>query len=261
MLRKVLIIGLFYLGLMPHLQAATDVPPIPLFDATYGVYALGMQIAEGGRHLRALGDGRYRFYTTVKAVGIAALVRDDQIEETTTWRWLNGQFQAEKYYFLQQNGQKRRFRQAVFDWTSRTVDSWKDEQHWRLPLEVDKQPVLDKILVQLALMRDLQQQADLQQRHYWVVNKEAIVQYRLQAKGQESIETDAGRFQTVKFLRRSSKNPARYSYLWCAPRLSYLPVQIEHTEPNGSTIRIRLLSLKGLDGLIIAGETALNPQH
>lgn len=228
--------------------AADEPLPLPLFDATYGIYAFGMQVAEGGRHLRALdaAHSHYEFYTSAKAVGVAALIRDDQITETSAWHWKNGGIQAEKYYFLKQSGEKRRFRQAVFDWNNKRVQSWKDEQQWDLPLLAEQQPVLDKLLVQLALMRDLQAHKDVSQQAYWIVDNEAILPYRVEAVGEENVDVPAGEFKTVKLHHRSARNPKRYSHLWCAPKLRYLPVKIEHTEPNGDTVSIRLLKVNGL---------------
>jgi hypothetical protein len=67
--------------------------------------------------------------------------------------------------------------------------------------------------------------------------------YRFEARGSETIETPAGRFQTLKFERPQSDSDDRLE-VWLAPSLCSLPVRVRFTDHNGAVISNELRSAK-----------------
>ena len=100
---------------------------------------------------------------------------------------------------------------------------------------------VDKLSYQIALMRDLAQgKRDIA---YKIADKGKLKTYHLKVVGEEILDTELGQLKTVKLLRQGS-NKKRFSYLWCALKLHYLPVKVEHHEPKGDVITLTVKTVK-----------------
>ena len=67
--------------------------------------------------------------------------------------------------------------------------------------------------------------------------------FRLHAAGKEKLKTSAGKFDTVEVARKDEKKN-RTTTFWLAPKLDYLPVQMQQTEPGKATISLVLTEIK-----------------
>jgi len=101
---------------------------------------------------------------------------------------------------------------------------------------------LDSLLYQVVIMRDLQQgKRDLS---YQIADRAKIKTYAAEFQGEDVITTGVGKLTTLRY-RYDSTDGKRHTTLWCAPKLHYLVVQVEHDE-KGLVIKTVLDSVTGL---------------
>ena len=98
----------------------------------------------------------------------------------------------------------------------------------------------DKLLYQLTLMRDLQN--DRKELAYLIPDRGELKIYRFNRLKEEDIDTPLGKLHTIA-LQWSRDD--RVTKLWCAPKYNYLPVQIEQVE-NGQLLHLTLKAITGL---------------
>ncbi len=102
----------------------------------------------------------------------------------------------------------------------------------------------DKLLYQIVLMQELKQ--GQRQLRYKVVDKDKINIYQPQLLGNELIQTAIGELEALKY-ERVSADKSRRTTLWCAPRLHYLPVRVDHQErENDPILSMVLQTVEGL---------------
>jgi hypothetical protein len=130
----------------------------------------------------------------------------------------------------------------LFDWSAMTVHIDDKKQPWTLKL---KPNTLDKLVYQIALMRDLNK--NKQKLDYTIADGGKLKIYNIGMVGEETLKTTLGEIDTIKFTRVKNVDSKRKTTLWCSPKLGYLPVQIEHVDKDGSTFTAVLRRLKGMD--------------
>ncbi len=214
---------------------------LPAFEARYQLSSLGLPFAQAERSLKKTGANEYLFYTHAQTIGVMSWVREDEITESSRWRFADGALQPLHYYYLQTGGKRERRREIRFDWDKGVAHSRKNDEHWELTLQPG---TLDMLLSQLALMWELLQDPRTGARSYQIAHNDEIKSYRIDFNGEEVLDTAMGKVRTVKFTRRDPKNPQRFSVLWCAPELHYLAARIEHTEPGGDTVRAQIETVR-----------------
>lgn len=235
---KSLLIGLMII-LYSLPASAEDYFPPP-FTANYSLSIRGVQIAKGTRTLRREKADTWKFISTSQTIGLLAYVRNMRIDETTTFKLLVGKIQPQSYFYQEVNGSKKKQVQISFDWNKKIAFGSDNHGKWEVPLETG---VLDKLLYQLIVMQDLQQgKRDLK---YQVVDKGKIKTYIPNFMGKESIKTGQGQLETLKY-QKVAADGERSTTLWCAPKLHFLPVQVEHDE-KGELIQLLLETVTGLD--------------
>ena len=98
-----------------------------------------------------------------------------------------------------------------------------------MPLETG---MLDKLLYQYALMRDLMNnQAEIV---YAVTDGGKMKKYNFARLAEEIVQTPLGDLQTVK-LQKVRQDDNSKLIIWSAPALSFLPVKVESTDEDGRT--------------------------
>lgn len=226
---------LFVLLLWSFSSQAADFPPA--FTAKYTLYAAGITIGEGTRRLSQR-DDHWVFESSSRTTGWAAKLRDDKMTESTQFTVAADQVRPLEYQFQQISSKKQKHVHIHFDWIAKRAKNIADSP-WEVALSDD---TLDSLLYQVVIMRDLQQgQRDL---HYQVVDRGKVKNYVPEFQGEEQISTGVGQLNTLRY-RYDSPDGKRYTTLWCAPKLHYLVVQVEHNE-NGLLIKTVLNSVSGL---------------
>ncbi|MEX2515361.1 MAG: DUF3108 domain-containing protein [Gammaproteobacteria bacterium] len=216
--------------------AAEDI--YPDFEAEYVLRSKGLEVAHIKRSVERLNNGDYRYLSRSETVGVVSLFRDDKIIEESRWKNTADGFQPIYYRYDHSGRKKNRQVNIEFDWNNNTVHMQVNENTWQTELE----PLtLDKLLYQLAIMRDLSAGRD--SINYKVADGGKIKDYAFEILGEETVETPYGSFKTVK-VERHRNDTERETVFWCAVELGYLPIKIVHTEPDGLQTTTLLTSYK-----------------
>ena len=230
------------------------------FEARYRLSLGGLTVGEMRLALRAAGDGRYLYEMASRPRGLLALFRRDTLTERSLWeRGPDGAPRPLRYERIQTGSRERR---------ARLVFAWSPDGSGRVRNEVAGRPwamavppgTLDRLLVQLALRRDLA--AGRKPLEYPIADGGKLKRYRFAVLGRETVTTSAGRFETVKIqrLRRKGKPPL---YFWLAPGLDYLLVAGTRPGGEGGTVRMELVEIRPASGLgrqaLAEGANGLRP--
>jgi len=214
---------------------------LPDFDAHYKLYKSGLNAATTHLSLRQ-SAGQYIYKSNSKTAGLVSVFRNDTISEISHWKFnKKNQIIVSDYTYKHMKGKKRKkYRNVRFNWSENiAINKYKNQTK-----SVKLKPTsIDGFTLQLALMLDLKK--NKKQLDYLIVDDGRIKNYHFSIIGKEQIKTAAGTYQTIK-LKRVRKNKKRTTYMWCAPKLNYLPVKIQHVEKNGSKFGMELTSVKGI---------------
>ena len=99
----------------------------------------------------------------------------------------------------------------------------------------------DRLLAQLAVSVDLE--AGQTVGEYRVLDHNEINVYHMLRQENTDLKTPAGNYETVVIARRDPHKD-RVTTFWLAPKLDYLPVQMQQTEPGKATISLVLTEIK-----------------
>jgi hypothetical protein len=212
------------------------------FSANYLVRFNGIQAAELKQTLETNEDGTRLYSSQMRAKGVFAYIKPDVITESSLWHLQNDQIQPLNYSYERTGGKKEKQLTMLFDWSAMTVHIDDKKQPWTLKL---KPNTLDKLVYQIALMRDLNK--NKQKLDYTIADGGKLKIYNIGMVGEETLKTTLGEIDTIKFTRVKNVDSKRKTTLWCSPKLGYLPVQIEHVDKDGSTFTAVLRRLKGMD--------------
>jgi hypothetical protein len=209
------------------------------FSARYTVSLNGKEMGVMARTVSKEGAQDYLFRSELKAThGLFALLRV-KVVESSRWRLSGEEVQAIEYRSTQ-SGPKKRESSARFDWEHKLVHVTHKQQNTALTATSG---MLDKLLYQLVLMRDLQSgRAPIR---YTVVDGNKIRNYPIEMVGEEDIDTPLGVLETVK-VRYQKPGSERSTTLWCAKALGYLPVKLDHYEKEGERTSALIQSVSGL---------------
>ena len=212
---------------------------LPAFEAEYLLYARNTKAARVTRSLARLDDGSYEYRSETKTVGLVSLFKKVHIVETSRLS-VDGDLLKPAYYSYKRSGYKKKRDVSIeFNRETNKIKNTINDDFWHMPLEPD---VLDKLLYQLAIMRDLQDGRT--PVSYRIADGGGIKTYSFEKLGEEVVETPLGSFNTIKMLRHKPGS-SRKSVFWCAPDLEFLQVKVEHTEKDGSKTVAVIKSLQG----------------
>lgn len=219
---------------------ADDAAPSP-FTVTYELRQNAVLLARMERSLREEADGTWVYESSSSPAGLLGVIRRDRIVERSVWRPEDSQLRPRHYEYHHTGRGNERHVVLEFDWNSQTVTNEVNGQPWRLHLPG---PVLDKLLYQYALTRDLGNGVD--ELRYQVADGGGIKVYRFERAGTETLHTRLGVFETVKLHRLDSDGRTT---IWCAPELDYMPVRVEqHRDRRAFSLTISALERPGAEG-------------
>ena len=218
-------------------QAQNISPPSP-FEVEYSLYSRGTKVAKVTRRLTKLDNNRYEYRSETKTIGLISLLRKVHIVETSSLRLQGRLLQPEYYSYVRSGDRKKRDVSIEFNWQTQKIKNTINGDFWHMPTEPT---VMDKLLYQLAIMHDLKN------GHipvsYLIADGGGIKTYNFENLGEEIIDTPLGSYKAIKMLRHKPGS-SRKSIFWCAPDLEFLPIQVEHTEKDGSTTRAVIKSIR-----------------
>jgi Protein of unknown function (DUF3108) len=196
--------------------------------AVYDVQRDGKTIGVSTQTLVDNNDGTWTLHSVTKgSAGMAKLLGLD-VDETSTFKWIDGKAQGVRYTYKQEAAIKHKERTIEFDRAAQkaNVDDNGKKFSYAAPSDA-----IDRSTVSVAiglLLADGTRDTTLP-----VAVKDHIKQQRYQARGEEKISVPAGTFQTTHVERTDVQGKASS---WYAPTISALPVRIEQTQGDGSKI-------------------------
>lgn len=146
-------------------------------------------------------------------------------EESSRWMSAGERLMPLTFRRKQHVAFSNRSYEAHFDWTANRAWGRARDREWQVEeLEGD---TLDRLLVNLALVRDLR--CDRDELAYRVLEKGDLETWHFNRKGESEVATPDGEYQAVKIAKHHD-NPDRESLSWHAPELDWLAVRIEHQD-------------------------------
>ncbi len=227
---------LLYLLLLLTANSSAGPAPLPDFEARYRLSYENFRVGEAHYQLTRKADG-FHYESHSQPAGIASWFRKDQVMESSVWVWHEQWIRPLHYHYQRRGGRKERTADLRFNWEQLRVENHVDGQPWQMDIPPR---ALDKLVVTLALMQDLEQ--GLQEMEYAIADGGNLKTYGFRVVGKERIQTAAGTYDTLK-LERVREDNKRYTALWCAPNLHYLPVRIQQRETDDSLLTSELLSV------------------
>lgn len=209
-------------GLPAAAKDATDCPEVfTPYDAEFTALYNGIRM-KGTRRLQRGDDGGYLLAHGAKMFGASIL--EESRFSVADRRILGDRYDMERAFF----GVKREFH-VRYDWDkgqARLSGRYKGD----LPL--DEHP-LDLLTYQLALRCDLAK-GNRGVMNYPVIAKNLIRGYSFKVRGEERLDTEMGRLETL-VVERLRDNKERTTLLWIAPELNYMLVRLKQYEKDDDT--------------------------
>ena len=223
------------LMLVPQATLAADLAP---FEARHQLLVNRFAIGEQRLSLRRDGD-LWQYRAQTRSTGLARLFRKDRLDERSRFRLIDGRIRVLDYEFHHTGRRRPRHAFLQFDWALGRVINDVAGERWQMPIPPG---TLDKLSVQLALALGLASGA--RELAFAIADGGKLKRFRFRVIGEERLSLPAGRFDTLR-LQRLRQDQDRDTWLWCAPELGYLPVQVRQREhEDGQTYLSRLLEFR-----------------
>lgn len=208
------------------------------FSATYNLTRAGVSVGKVLRTLIRRDDGTYVYESQSHSSGVLAVFLKDRIVERSRWQITDDTVRSLEYLYERTGGSKTRHVRLAFDWQSMVVTNNVDGDPWKMPLSPG---AMDKLLYQLAVMRDLR--AGKRKLVYNVADGGKLKSYEFDIVGEETIETQIGKLNSIRVTRNRDD---RVTTIWCAAEYGYMPVQIEQLEDSHGLLRLTIESINGI---------------
>ncbi|MCP3675757.1 MAG: DUF3108 domain-containing protein [Gammaproteobacteria bacterium] len=239
------LIPLFVALLLSTFSISADVLPcpegsfyeIPSYDVTYDLIRKGKKVGSARRTLKPVKENHWQLSMNSKA---SVLVVSFEYKQQSAFTWVDNSPRPDSYLQKDKNSLKsaKAYKQN-FNWQEMTETGSYKKKKWQLPL---KAGIQDRQTSILSLRQDLLQQRSHETYKYPVSYKGKINDDVYVLIGEESQQTPAGTFNTLKF-ERTHKNAQRVSYFWLAKELDYLPVRIRQTKEGQEQADMLLSSI------------------
>ena len=227
--------AILLLATLPAVRA--DGLTVPPYQAGYSVARNSLTIGAAKFTLAENSDGSYTYQSVTRPAGVAALFFSDVVTETTHFELDDGEPRSLLYSFSQTGGSHEKAETIQFDWTKRAAYTGEDGKNKVTRLS---NGMSDRFLAQLQLSLDAA--AGKSDAEYKVLDHHEVSNYTLQTLPGAKLKTPAGVFDTV-LLERKDAAKNRVMDFWLAPKLHYLPVQLQQKETGKATISLVLTSI------------------
>ncbi|MBT8117464.1 MAG: DUF3108 domain-containing protein [Gammaproteobacteria bacterium] len=199
---------------------------LPDFTATYEVSRGALTIGTARLALTREPGGGYHYESHSWPARLAGLFNKDRLHETSSGQFSDSGLRPDKYHYLRTGGNMERVAHLTFDWAANVVVNNVAGSRWKMSVPNGTQ---DKLSTRLGMMQALARgETDFT---FDVADGGTLKQYRYKVLGRETLELPAGTFSAVKVTELRG-DERRKTWVWCAPALNYLPVQIIRQEKN-----------------------------
>lgn len=205
---------------------------IPTFKAEYTLSHNSIEIGHVVLILKKLRDKQYQLSSSTKTSGLLSFIRDDDVVEISTFDVSDGRIRPLTYQYSAELGDSQKDIRLRFDWLKSTVTNSTQGHDWNLDIT---DGVLDKALMQVALMQDVASDHSLQ---YQVADGGRLKSYAFTRVGTEKIRINDQFYDSIKLARKKDDKPL-ITYYWCAKSLHNLPILLKRKKSYG-TFEMRL---------------------
>ena len=214
----------------------------PEFEASYNIFKGSLRVGEMQVSLKKTGD-EVIYQSSTKPVGMAALFLGKQlITDRSRLKLIDGRYHAVEYKHERSDKDKNRNEHYLFDWENHKASvKYKDRAN---ELDIPAQ-TYDNFSAQLLLMREPSQEGT--ETSFSVISKGRLKEYIYQLEGVEAIDTQTGKFDANKFVRRKDNDKKTTYFGWYAEKLNYLPVQLDKYENGKLEVSMKITDVKWLD--------------
>ncbi|WP_438951904.1 DUF3108 domain-containing protein [Porticoccus sp.] len=219
--------GLILLSLFSGLCVAAEPKELALvpYHLVYDATIKGMDI-NAERHLTREGDS-YRLVSKADTL-LASITEKGSFQMDPTGKLLGQQYTYERNIFG-----IRKDESLTYDRAAEVANYQSKKKQRQIKLDGD---YFNKLTYQIQLQRDLINGST--PLHYQVIDRGKIKLYNFEIMGEEIVDTALGPINAVK-VHRIRKGSDRETYMWFAPQMNYLLVQIWQNE-DGDDHRITL---------------------
>lgn len=222
------------------------------FEADYTVTRGSLTLGAGHFSLKPWGerDNCYVYHGQAKPRTLLRFITGDIIDDsyfcTEPSADKQGQRLQSQYFSHVEESDDEDSHTLRFDWKANTVlytgEKAKDgKATLKLPSDAVDPNVLHMAARQwLAQMEDPQKPA---QRKFAIVDENEVKHYTLASNPGGVIKTPIGDLDTVKITRID--DPDKQFTLWAAPKLDFLPVQVESKKRDDPIIRLSIKAYRG----------------
>lgn len=228
-----LLIGLV---LTPCVQAAG---PLPQYEAIYEV-SRGNVGGESVMQLSPMDGDRWEFKSHLRTTGLLSLVLRIEIEETSRFTLEQDNLVPLQHLYRFHGGSKNRDFTLDFDWIDRRVHGTVRGEPAEAPLDAG---AVDRHAMIPALMLELAGDEPRFPQRYIVIDRARIRHFEVFISGEETLDTGAGRYDTLRVVQQRLDDETRRFVSWNAPELDYIPVRIESQDDEGRTVTMILKEL------------------
>lgn len=208
---------------------------VPSFKAEYRLKHNGVEIGHVALTVKQTSAQHYTLTSITETSGLLAFIREDDVVETSQFTVASDKVRPLNYRYSEQLGDGIKDINLIFDWQKKRVTNRSNGDSWRMSIS---DGVVDKALMQIALMMDLSQ--NKKSLSYQVADGGRLKTYQFKHQGIEMITVNEKSYQTVKLSRTKDDKPLITNY-WCAPSLHMLPVQLTRKKSYG-TFSMELLT-------------------
>lgn len=211
----------------------------PSHTATYEVLRNGRKAGEIHVSLKRRDDGIWHYDTTTEATAFTARVLGLSADESAHFIWRDGQVLPLTYHQVARGPSRNRFWQHRFDWDA----GYSDTNNYDGDHEIELEPgVVDPLTLRLAVAARLSDPGARHQDHaFRVLERDEVEDQHFFFQGTETLELEAGCFNTVKMQRFRREGSSRNYYSWHAAELHWLPVRIVQLRDGSKSLDIRLI--------------------
>ncbi|MGB5540934.1 MAG: DUF3108 domain-containing protein [Gammaproteobacteria bacterium] len=225
MLKAILAAALLLAVTLPAAGVQASVV-MPAFKASYELSRGSMKIGNSTIELSTGANGSYTYKARSWPVRWVAWFLKDKLYETSRGKITAAGIRPDTYTYQRTGGRKEREANLTFNWKDMRVQNDVEDSKWEMDIPAG---TLDKLVSQLGMMHALASgDTDIT---FNIADGGKLKEYRFKVVGEETLETPAGMFETVKITRLREDNK-RETFIWCAPSLHYLPVRIWQREKD-----------------------------
>lgn len=190
----------------------------------------------GGRlttDLRATDDG-YEAIHVIKPTGLAKIIKNGRISETSQFAATEGGVKASWYQSEDTLSKEKTRAEVSFDWDNNEMSGTVNDEEIQIFLDG---LVHDRVAIQYQLMHDLLNGGP--DERYTLFDIDEFKTLIVSNVGEREVRTPAGTFNAIG-IQHQAEHSSRVTTLWCVPELGYLPALIEQHRKGKLRLRASL---------------------